>query len=195
MSTLEKWNPFKFFRRSKEEETAQPETSTAVDTRPQTTPSHGALARPQDPFAQMSRMMDAMLRDPFFRDPFAHFNQVDRWFGDFSPARFGVSVDVVDEGDALRVDFELPGMSRDDVTLSIDNNTLVLKGHKQHDSTSDEEGVYRTERYFGSVQRAVPLPRDLDVEAAEAHFKDGVLGVRFPKKANTGTGPRTIAVQ
>ena len=45
MSTLEKWNPFKFFRRSKEEETAQPETSTAVDTRPQTTPSQGSFAQ------------------------------------------------------------------------------------------------------------------------------------------------------
>jgi len=194
MSSLEKWNPFKFFRRNKTKDTAKPEAttsegSTAMAQRPAT-----QLAA-QDPFTEMSRMMDAMLRDPFFRDPFAHVGQVDRWFGDFSPAQFGVSTDVVDEGDALRVDFELPGMSKDDVTLSIDNGVLVLSGHKQQDSTSQEEGVYRSERYFGSVRRSVPLPRDLDFDAAEAHFKDGVLGVRFPKKASGAASGKAIPVR
>ncbi|HHO50874.1 MAG TPA: Hsp20/alpha crystallin family protein [Deltaproteobacteria bacterium] len=196
MSTLERWNPFKFLRRSKESQSEEPDATTALETRAAATPATPVTAiDPRDPFTSMVRVMDAMMRDPFFRDPFANFGQVDRWFGDFSPSRFGVSVDVVDEGEALRVDFELPGMSKDDVTLSIENGTLVLKGHKQQLSESDEDGVYRSERYFGSVQRSVPLPRDLDLEAAEASFKDGVLGVRFPKRPSPAEGGRTIAVR
>ena len=191
MSTLEKWNPFKFFRRSKESGTDRSETSIEVETAPPAAPT----AQHLEPFTAMTRMMDAMLRDPFFRDPFAHFGQVDRWFGDFTPARFGVSVDVVDEADALRVDFELPGMTRDDITLSINNGTLILNGQKRHETKSSEEGIYRSERYFGAVRRAVPLPHDLDFEAAEAHLRDGVLGVRFPKKPQPGTKARAIAIQ
>lgn len=192
MSTLEKWNPFKFLRKSKEEQKGDKESGEVAIQRPATEAASLAVT---DPFTAMSRMMDAMLRDPFFRDPFAHFGEVDRWFGDFSPSTFGVSMDVVDEGDGIRVDFELPGMSKDDVTLTIDNGTLVLKGEKRHDSESTEEGVYRSERYFGSVQRSVPLPDDLDFEAAEARFDKGVLSVRFPKKARSDSGARRIPVK
>ncbi len=185
MSTLEKWLPFKFFRKSKDEGRAEVQPAGS-----RTLPA----AASADPWRSMVALMDAMMRDPFgFPDPFA--GPLDRWFGDFSPARFGVTADVVDEGDALRVDFELPGMTKEDITLTIEGGTLVLRGEKRRDSSRTEDGVYRSERYFGVVQRVVPLPRDLDFDAAEATFKDGVLAVRLPKERKTSGDARTVPIQ
>lgn len=191
MSTLDKWSPFKFLRRDNRDGAPAPSASSNSPVRAE--PAPVAPIDPRDPFASMVRMMDAMWRDPFFSlRPSA---ELDRWFGDFSPSRFTVSSDVVDEGKAVRVDFEVPGMAREDITLSVDNGVLVLRGQKRHDTESSEDGVFRTERFFGSIQRAIPLPRDLDFEAAEASLKDGVLSVRLPKKPEAGPEARTIPVR
>ena len=71
--------------------------------------------------------------EEFFHDPFAGRGALERWFGDFSSSRFQPRIDVVDEGNILRVTVELPGMERDDLTVSAEDGALVLRGEKKQD--------------------------------------------------------------
>ena len=175
MSKLEKWLPFKFKKKSAQEKQREPQ-------RP--SPAQHAIAQPTSPVALATpvHLMHGWLQDPFFRDPFGRLEPMERWFGDFSPPRFSPSVEVSDDGEALRVTAELAGMAKDDVKLQVDGHTLVISGEKKSESENAEEGgVFRTERYYGYFQRTVPLPDDVDREKAEAEFNNGVLTVRLPK--------------
>jgi len=121
--------------------------------------------------------------------------QMDRWFGDFSPGLFQPRVDVVDEGDALRVSADLPGMERKDVEVLVEDGALVLRGEKRLESTREEKGCYRVERAFGTFERMIPLPEDVDTEHAEARFDKGVLTLRLPKRPGQKSDVRKIEVQ
>ena len=181
MSKLDRWMPFKFNRKSHEEKKQEGQAATG-----QTGLAPAQQMAPW-PFqsslfsAPMQQLLQGVFSDPFFREPFGRFEQLDRWFGDFSPQRFAPSVDVSEDGNALKVTAELPGMSKEDVKLQIDNDMLVISGEKKSQSENKNEGAFRTERYYGYFQRAIPLPEDVSCESAEANFKDGVLTVRFPK--------------
>ncbi|MFP3802689.1 Hsp20/alpha crystallin family protein, partial [Paraburkholderia sp. SIMBA_027] len=83
---------------------------------------------------------------------------LDRWFGDFSSSRFQPRIDVVDDGDALRITAELPGMDRENLQTSIEDGVLVLRGEKKQDTRSEENGCYRLERSYGAFTRMIPLP-------------------------------------
>ena len=190
MSKLERWLPFKFRRRKNP-------SKEAAETPPAQAPSgSNELAPRVPPWFQtpLSRMFQSFFDDPFFREPFAAPGDVSRWFGDFSPARFDPRIDVVDEEDGLRLTAELPGLDRDDVTLELDGGNLVIHGEKRNEHESTENGVYRSERYFGTFRRVLPLPADLDVDGAQATFSKGVLSVRFPKTSSHREAPRQIPV-
>jgi HSP20 family protein len=125
-----------------------------------------------DPF----RMVQDVLRDPF-----SGRGQLDRWFGDFSPSAFQPSIDVEEESDALRITAELPGLTREDVQIQVEDDALVLRGEKKLESKSEDKGCFRIERAFGSFERVIPLPDGIDTSRAEAKFENGVLTIRIPK--------------
>lgn len=191
-SKLERWLPFKF-NRKKDEGGGQP-------VKVKREPPAALATRHQDPYLPAAwstpagQLMQRMFEDPFFRDPFAPFEQMDRWFGDFSPAKFRPIVDVVDEETALCVTAELPGMTKDDIQLRIDQDMLVVRGEKKNANERTENGVYRSERFYGAFERAIPLPSDLDHDAIDASFDNGVLTVRLPKVAPAENKARTIAI-
>jgi HSP20 family protein len=185
---LSKWNPFKFFRKTPEEKGSASSASTALAT----TANNWPAAWPEpwrflmtEPF----RMMQELLRDPF-----ADFGQLDRWFGDFSPRMFQPRIDVVDDGDALRISAELPGMDRQDVEILVEDDALVLRGEKRLESKSEEQGCYRLERAFGSFQRMIPLPADVDIDRAEARFDKAVLTIRLPKITAEKSNVRRLVI-
>ena len=185
---LSKWNPFKFFRKTPEEKRAEPSASTALTT----TAGNLAPALPESSrllMAEPLRMIQELLRDPF-----AGFGQLDRWFGDFSPSVFQPRVDVVDDGDALRITAELPGIDRQDVEILVEDEALVLRGEKKLESKTEEKGCYRLERAFGSFQRVIPLPDGVDVDRAEARFENAVLTIRIPKIAVEKSDVRRLAI-
>jgi len=145
--------------------------------------------------APIQQLAQSFFSDPFFRDPWGHFEQMDRWFGDFSPRRYAPNLEVSDDDKALRVTAELPGMSKDDVRLQIDDNLLIISGEKKNEEDKKDDGVFRMERYYGYFQRAIPLPEDIDKENVDAEFKKGVLTVRIPKLESTKTRGRHIEVK
>ena len=184
MANLDRWFPFKFRRQSAEQKKTQ-------EQQPQR--AAGAIAPIWG--TPLSRMMESFLSEPFGRDPIARFGELDRWFGDFSPAVFRPNIDVVDEESHVKITAELPGMEKDDIKLSIDDGSLSIRGEKKNVEESREAGCYRTERSYGYFQRSIPLPRDVDQENAEASFDKGVLSIRFPKTGKKEETGRRIEIK
>jgi HSP20 family protein len=199
---LEKWDPFKFLRHcaGKKGATAQAGAQPAGDqgatqkASASATPATAATSAWPDrshwPLPEPLHLLADLIRDPF-----GGLGPLGNWFGDFSPSQFQPRVDVTDDGDALRIVAELPGLTRDDVELEVIEDMLVLSGDKRIESNSDEKGCYRVERVFGHFQRAIPLPAGIDLERVEATFANGVLTVRVPKTGAEAAAKRRIEIK
>jgi HSP20 family protein len=115
-----------------------------------------------------------------------HSNWVDQFFNDFDrnwrgAANFVPAVDVVEEPAAYVLRAELPGVARENITVEVKENHLVLSGKKEAVQRG-EEGKYRyVESRHGSFSRTFELPRNVKADAVEANFKDGALTLRIPK--------------
>ncbi|MGZ5112643.1 MAG: Hsp20/alpha crystallin family protein [Usitatibacter sp.] len=191
---LSKWNPFKFVRRHSREHGGAASSgqrqqqqdaaggSQQMGGMPAAWNDRGGLP---DPLRMVASMM---------RDPFGSIGQLDRWFGDFSPAAFDPRIDVVDDGDAIRVVAELPGIDRNDVEIVLDDGYLVLRGEKRLEKKDEGEGAYRVERAFGVFERVIPLPEGVDIERAEAKFDNGTLSIRLPKAAGARKEGRRLEI-
>jgi HSP20 family protein len=101
-------------------------------------------------------------------------------------------VDIYETDDALVLKAELPGVSKDDVSLEIHNNTLILRGERKHEAEVREENYHRVERAYGTFQRSFVLPTMVDQEKVQATYHDGVLELRLPKLETAK--PKRIAI-
>jgi HSP20 family protein len=90
-------------------------------------------------------------------------------------------VDVYEEKDEVVVKTELPGLGKDDVSLTLSEGTLTIRGEKKKEEEVKEEDYHRWERSYGSFVRTVELPVQVKGDEAKAEFKNGVLTVRLPK--------------
>ncbi|MGF6602715.1 HSP20 family molecular chaperone IbpA/uncharacterized membrane protein HdeD (DUF308 family) [Paraburkholderia sp. GAS448] len=129
------------------------------------------------------------------RDPFGGLGRWNSGSAISIPAGFSRAFDVVDDGDALRILAELPGLSRDDVKLEVINDMLVLSGNKQIESKGEEKGCYRVERAFGQFQRAIPLRSGVDLDRVDTRFDNGVLTIRVPKAGETKQTAKQIEIR
>jgi HSP20 family protein len=91
------------------------------------------------------------------------------------------SVDLYEEKDQIVVKAELPGMSKDDIQVSIADNILTIKGEKKKEEEDSGKDYYRSERVYGAFIRTLPLPAEVNPEKVHAAFKNGVLEIRLPK--------------
>ncbi|HCN88641.1 MAG TPA: heat-shock protein [Oxalobacteraceae bacterium] len=90
--------------------------------------------------------------------------------------------EVEETGKEIVVRVELPGMEKDDCSITIEGNILYLSGEKRFERDTDDSTYHVMERAYGAFQRTIPLPRNVDMEKAKASFKNGVLTVRLPKE-------------
>ena len=92
------------------------------------------------------------------------------------------NVDILDDGENVRVLIELPGIEAEDVTLTIRGRVLTAQGSKRGRIRS-REGIrfFCMERYFGTFVKTVPLPRPVNTHRAVAKLKNGVLEIVFPR--------------
>ena len=77
---------------------------------------------------------------------------------------------------------EVPGMDKDDCQITIEGNMLHLSGEKRFERETHDSTYHVMERAYGSFQRSIPLPRNVNIDKAQASFKNGVLTVRLPKE-------------
>lgn len=97
--------------------------------------------------------------------------------GAWSPA-----IDIYDSKDNIMVKADIPGMKKDEIHVSVHGDTLIIKGEKKQEKETKEKDFVRTERFYGSFNRAIRLPAEVDVSGVSASYKNGVLELVLPKK-------------
>jgi HSP20 family protein len=93
----------------------------------------------------------------------------------------------------LVVKAELPDMTREDIEVTVENNTLTLRGTKKVPTEIKEEQFRRIERSYGTFSRSFTLPNTVDASKVSAEYKNGVLTVKLPFREEAK--PRTINVE
>ncbi|MDV6343562.1 MULTISPECIES: Hsp20/alpha crystallin family protein [unclassified Nitrosomonas] len=107
--------------------------------------------------------------------------------------RWSLLAGEVEETDKeIIVRMEAPGIEKEDWQITIDGNRLYLSGEKRFERVTHDSTYHIMERAYGAFQRSIPLPRDVDIDRAEANYKNGVLTVRLPKVGNSK--PRTVSL-
>ena len=100
--------------------------------------------------------------------------------------RSGVpKVDVVDRDAEVVVRAELPGVAKDDLDVTVTDDSVTLKAHTSHEEKEEKGEYYRREMSYGEYLRTVSLPHAVDGEKARATFNDGVLELTLPKVEKT----------
>ena len=101
------------------------------------------------------------------------------WSSGSESADWQPSVDAYEKDGETVVRAELPGVKKEDISVDIREGTLMIQGKRTNEEEIDEGGYYRRERFSGSFQRALPLPRDVEPDHVKANYRDGVLEVRI----------------
>ncbi|MCX8030524.1 MAG: Hsp20/alpha crystallin family protein [Thermodesulfovibrionales bacterium] len=131
----------------------------------------------EHPFNLLRREIDSLF-DNFFRSfdilPF------ESRFSTFSP-----KVDIVESEKEIKVLAELPGIDEKDIEVTLNKDSLTIKGEKKEEKEEKKEGYYRMERAYGAFSRTIQLPIEIEPDKAEAQLKKGVLTVTLPKSTKT----------
>ena len=116
-----------------------------------------------------------LLEDDFFKDfgfgkSFEHFS--DNW----SPA-----TDILETKDHYVFKLDVPGFSKDEISVEFKDNTLSIKGERKDDKEVKDENYHRIERFSGQFSRSFTLPGDTNSNEINAQLKNGTLELRIPK--------------
>jgi HSP20 family protein len=117
--------------------------------------------------------------------PFRRFRTVEK-------APWMPKLDVFQKENELVVKADLPGMKKEDITITLEDGALVLKGERKEEKEVKEENFYRMECTFGSFYRRLPLNFTADPAKVAAKLNDGVLEIRVPVPAVQP--PETLAI-
>src|SRR4030095_4621963 len=107
-------------------------------------------------------------------------------------SNFAPPVDVYEDEHTITLKIEVPGIDENDINVSIENNTLTVRGERRFEKDEKEENFHRVERVYGSFARSFTLPNTVDPEQISAHYEKGVLKIRLAKKAEAK--PKLIKV-
>ena len=138
------------------------------------------------------------LFDAFFQRPFSYLDRplghrlFDERFS--SLTKFSPKIDVSESEKEIRVVAELPGMAVEDIDIELHEDYLTLRGEKKSKKEEKSERFYRSERSYGSFQRTISLPAEINPDKVDAKFKNGVLNITLPK-ISTGKASRRIEIK
>jgi HSP20 family protein len=103
-------------------------------------------------------------------------------------------VDIFENGNKeLVIKAELPAMTREEIDVTVENQTLTIRGEKKFNQEIKDEQYHRVERTYGSFSRSFSLPSTVDVTKVSADYKDGVLTVTLPLREEAK--PKQIKVE
>jgi HSP20 family protein len=126
-----------------------------------------------DPFREIVAMQNRM--NSLFRG-------MDEGEGPVTTAAFMPAADVYEDEKKIVLKLEVPGIEEKDLDVSVENNTLTVKGERKFEKEEKEENFHRIERRFGSFYRAFTLPSTVDTENVSAGYNAGVLKLELKKK-------------
>lgn len=99
----------------------------------------------------------------------------------FSRSDWAPAVDIKETQDAFTIEAELPGMTKDDVKVTVQDGVLTIQGERKHEEETDDKRHHRIERVYGNFLRRFTLPENVDENSIKANFKDGVLSLNLKK--------------
>lgn len=144
----------------------------------------GSMMREGDPLTRMHEQMNELF-DSFFGD--AGWS-MDRPLVDGSNALMQPQLDIFETDKEYRLSVEMPGVERDDIDLSVDEDALVIRARKDRRSEDVKDDQYhRVERAYGRYERMLTLPVDADTDNIGAELKNGVLEVTVPRREDVET--------
>lgn len=128
--------------------------------------------------------------------------EIDRVFDDFGrgwPWTAGgardLKMNVAETDKEIEVTADVPGMEPKDIKVELREGILTIKGEKQAEKDDKGKDYHLVERSYGSFERSVMLPADVDADKVAASFDKGVLTVKLPKKPGTAENTRKIEVK
>ncbi|MBQ3703589.1 MAG: Hsp20/alpha crystallin family protein [Oscillospiraceae bacterium] len=139
------------------------------------------------PFDRHSRSMAGF-------DPFRMLNEMDRRFFTGVPSVSVFNTDVIDTGDAFKLECELPGFKKEDIKIDIENDCLTISAERSSDDKDEKENYVKRERFYGSFTRSFDVS-GINVDNIEAGYSDGVLTVTLPKKAAEIPASRRLEIK
>ncbi len=151
-----------------------------------------AIRRENDqPRALMMRDFDRWF-DSFFEQPWSlmPWRLFDEEWETFTP-----SVDVKETDKKVIITAELPGLDEKDIEITVSGDSLILRGEKRQEEEEKGEDYYRMERRYGSFQRVIPLPCEVEVDKADATFRKGVLTINLPKTPAAQSARKIIPIK
>jgi HSP20 family protein len=132
----------------------------------------------------------AAAREPFYRLFDTFFS--DGPGEDLSTRTWTPPVDIQETADAYRIQAELPGLTKEDIHVTLENSVLRLSGERKWEKDVKKENYHRIERTYGSFARSFALPNQVSSDKVEASFANGVLSVVVPKAE--AAKPRQISI-
>lgn len=114
--------------------------------------------------------------DRLFDSPWGELTRASQLLSAWTPA-----LDVDEDKDSFTVRAELPGMKREEISVSIHDGLLSITGERKAEEKSEGTAVHRQERFYGRFERTVTLPAHIAPDKVKAQYKDGVLSITLPK--------------
>lgn len=174
---IKKWIPWNWFKKEEDNTTSVPVQHRGLQ-------ESGVTLTPH-PLQQFHQDIDRL-----FEQTFRGFGQNAAMLTAWPPSRLSdapvllkPTLDLAVTDQAYTLTVEIPGVDEKDVKLEIVNDTLTIRGEKRQESEEKEKNYYRMERSYGSFQRVLCLPEDVDQDAVKASFAKGILTITLPRKA------------
>ena len=140
--------------------------------------------RPFSLFTDLQERMNQFFKFPLFEE-----------MGKFTEKVNSPRIDIYDEGKTLVVKAEIPGAKKEEISLSVSEDFLTIKGERKQAREEKGKDFYRSECAYGSFQRSVTLPHRVKAQGAKAKYENGILEIRLPKVKGEGAKSAEIKVE
>ena len=105
------------------------------------------------------------------------------------------TVNTREASDAYYIEVDLPGVSKDDINIDVDENTLTISGIRKVKEEHKDDSFYKVESVYGKFERSFSLPEDVDTDKIEAKHENGVLEIKIPKVEKVEKAPKKIEIK
>lgn len=144
----------------------------------------------RDPFFELTSLQERL--NELFNRPFGF--DVTGFEPPMTSANFVPPVNIFEDEHSIKLEAEIPGVSLEDLKITLENNVLTLTGERKFKKEEKKENFYRLERRFGKFTRSFTLPVSVDPEKVNAVFENGVLDITLAKREEFKPKQITIGV-
>ncbi len=139
-----------------------------------------------NPYAEFDSMLNRMMPPAFINRPRLPVEGGVAW---------APSADISETEKEFCIRAELPAVKKEDVTVTLDDGVITIKGERRQEKEVKEQKFHQMETFFGSFERRFGLPENVNAEGVRCDYKDGMLSIHLPKTEVKKPAPKHITVQ